>query len=63
MPTYEFKCSDCGENFIEILTMEECDTIPPCPKCGKLGSKKVWRPLAHEWNGGKKYGKRRITLS
>jgi putative FmdB family regulatory protein len=36
MPTYEYKCKDCGKVFEVTLMLSEVDkTRPKCPKCGK----------------------------
>ena len=34
MPTYDYKCSDCGHTFEELQSMKE-DALVLCPKCGK----------------------------
>ena len=34
MPTYEYRCEDCGHQFVEILSIKEHDTFKPrCPQC------------------------------
>ncbi len=34
MPTYEYRCQKCGENFTVTMTLLEHDrTKPRCPKC------------------------------
>lgn len=34
MPTYEYRCKDCGHHFVEVLTVSEHDKYKPqCPKC------------------------------
>jgi putative FmdB family regulatory protein len=34
MPTYEYRCEDCGHEFIVIATIREHDAKhPDCPKC------------------------------
>jgi len=39
MPTYEYKCRECGKSFTKVLTISEHDKRKPaCPKCK---SKKV----------------------
>ncbi len=39
MPTYEYKCSDCGQQFEKILSISDHDkSKPQCPECK---SKKV----------------------
>jgi putative FmdB family regulatory protein len=35
MPTYEFRCGDCGKNFTQDSSVAEHEAArPPCPKCG-----------------------------
>ncbi len=35
MPTYEYMCKDCREEFAKILTLAAHDRDPiTCPKCG-----------------------------
>ncbi|MBV6479424.1 MAG: hypothetical protein HGGPFJEG_02197 [Ignavibacteria bacterium] len=34
MPTYEYKCSDCGHHFEVFQSMKE-DKLKTCPNCGK----------------------------
>ena len=34
MPTYEYRCEDCGHEFERVLLMSEHDRAKPqCPKC------------------------------
>lgn len=34
MPTYDFKCPDCGTTFEKFLRRMD-DPAPACPNCGK----------------------------
>jgi putative FmdB family regulatory protein len=35
MPTYEYLCNKCGEEFIRIMSLHEYETGKvSCPKCG-----------------------------
>ena len=35
MPTYEYRCVDCGKSFAQDCSMAEHDAArPACPKCG-----------------------------
>lgn len=35
MPTYEYRCEDCGETFQRMETVAEHEEAKPsCPKCG-----------------------------
>lgn len=34
MPTYEYRCKNCGHEFAEVLRISEHDRYKPrCPKC------------------------------
>lgn len=34
MPTYKYKCEDCGHHFEKALSITEHDVLKPeCPKC------------------------------
>jgi putative FmdB family regulatory protein len=33
MPTYEYRCEKCGDEFTLILTLSEHDKKQKCPKC------------------------------
>jgi putative FmdB family regulatory protein len=35
MPTYEFVCVKCGEEFVRVMSITEyASAKPACPKCG-----------------------------
>ncbi len=34
MPTYDYKCSDCGHMFEELQSMKD-NVLVTCPQCGK----------------------------
>jgi putative FmdB family regulatory protein len=35
MPTYEYRCNKCGEEFSRIMSLREYESAKiPCPKCG-----------------------------
>jgi|YelNatPaOPRAMG01_1025707.scaffolds.fasta_scaffold26639_2 putative FmdB family regulatory protein len=34
MPTYEYRCADCGERFEITCRMSEREQLAVCPKCG-----------------------------
>jgi putative FmdB family regulatory protein len=37
MPTYEYRCEDCGHEFVTVLSISEHDkSKPPCPKCSSV---------------------------
>lgn len=45
MPTYEYRCEKCGEEFARIMSISEHDTAKPtCPKCG---SEEVQQLVSH----------------
>jgi putative FmdB family regulatory protein len=34
MPTYEYRCRECGHHFVEMLTISDHEKHKPrCPKC------------------------------
>jgi len=49
MPTYEFVCEKCKEEFDIKLTIENLTAIKVlCPKCGNSNLKRVWNiPFIH----------------
>ena len=40
MPTYEYKCSNCGNEFEIIQSMKD-EPLKKCPKCGKNKLRKI----------------------
>ncbi|MBF0494111.1 MAG: zinc ribbon domain-containing protein [Candidatus Omnitrophica bacterium] len=40
MPTYEYKCDACGNEFEQMQGMKD-EPIKKCPKCGKLKVKRL----------------------
>ncbi len=40
MPTYDYKCSDCGHVFEELQSMK-ADPLKDCPACGKPSLKRL----------------------
>ena len=40
MPTYEYKCSDCGHEFEIIQSMKD-EPLKKCPNCGKNKLRKI----------------------
>lgn len=40
MPTYEYKCEDCGEQFEVVQKMSE-EPLKHCPACNKETLKKI----------------------
>ncbi len=42
MPTYEYKCKDCGKVFEAVYTVSQVDSArPKCPKCGKRKTQRL----------------------
>jgi putative FmdB family regulatory protein len=42
MPTYEFRCQKCGEEFIRVMSLKEFETAKLiCPKCGSEDVKQL----------------------
>jgi putative FmdB family regulatory protein len=33
MPFYEYRCTECGDEFEKMLRFSEADRLPLCPKC------------------------------
>ncbi len=45
MPTYDYLCDKCGEEFVKIMTIREHDTKKvSCPRCK---SRKVKQQLSY----------------
>lgn len=40
MPTYDYKCSECGHVFEEFQSMK-ADRLTDCPSCGKPALKRL----------------------
>ncbi len=40
MPTYEYKCVECGHVFEEVQSIK-AESLRTCPQCGKDGLKRV----------------------
>lgn len=45
MPTYTYKCDECGHEFEEIQSFS-APTVSKCPSCGKKKARRVIRPCA-----------------
>lgn len=41
MPIYEFKCSECGQAFDELVPMNTTGSDLKCPKCGHVGARRL----------------------
>ena len=49
MPTYEYRCKDCGEH-LEVVQSFRDDPLTECPRCtGTL--KKVFQPIGIAFKG------------
>lgn len=40
MPTYDFRCKDCGETFEVLCKISEMDDPRPCKHCGSDNTEK-----------------------
>ncbi len=47
MPSYEFKCTECGKRFTQKLSFEEHDRRRgrKCPKCGSRKVEQLISPV------------------
>jgi putative FmdB family regulatory protein len=45
MPTYEYRCKDCGHAFERVERMSEHTAAPKCPKCGSANVEWVPAPF------------------
>jgi putative FmdB family regulatory protein len=45
MPTYEYRCTDCGERFTRLESIQQHDRQRPAPACPKCRSPDVERVL------------------
>ena len=42
MPTYDYTCNDCEEEFEMILRVAEMDDVQECPECGSTDTKRMF---------------------
>lgn len=50
MPTYVFKCKECGHIFDEYQRITETKDTMKCPKCGKEATKQL-QPFSFTFKG------------
>jgi len=50
MPTYEYKCKDCGHRF-DIVQSFTDDALTTCPDCKKKSLRKVFSPPGVTFKG------------
>lgn len=42
MPSYDYKCKNCGHRWTVVCSISEHDSSPPCPNCGETETEHVW---------------------
>jgi putative FmdB family regulatory protein len=50
MPTYEYRCNNCGEH-LEVVQSFSDDPLTECPNCGKKALRKVFSPVGIVFKG------------
>ncbi|HEY8058260.1 MAG TPA: zinc ribbon domain-containing protein [Acidimicrobiales bacterium] len=50
MPTYEYKCRDCGHQ-LEVVQSFSDDALTKCPSCRKKALRKVFSPVGIAFKG------------
>jgi putative FmdB family regulatory protein len=51
MPTYEYRCKDCGEH-LEVVQSFTDDALTDCPRCGHAGTlRKVFGSIGITFKG------------
>ena len=50
MPTYEYKCRDCGHQLEVVQSFTE-DALTKCPSCRKKALRKVFSPVGIAFKG------------
>jgi putative FmdB family regulatory protein len=40
MPLYEYRCTDCGQDFEKVVRFSEADLKPACPFCASTNTMK-----------------------
>jgi len=50
MPTYEYRCNDCGEH-LEVVQSFTDDPLTECPNCGRKALRKVFSPVGIVFKG------------
>ena len=50
MPTYEYKCRDCGHQ-LEVVQSFTDDALTKCPSCRKKALRKVFSPVGIAFKG------------
>lgn len=47
MPTYDFSCAKCDEDFDIVQSIKMYSGKAPCPTCGNTSSTRIIRPGVH----------------
>ena len=50
MPTYEYRCTNCGEH-LEVVQSFTDEPLGECPNCGKKVLRKVFSPVGIVFKG------------
>src|SRR5437899_10221636 len=50
MPTYEYRCTNCGEH-LEVVQSFTDEPLGECPNCGKKALRKVFSPVGIVFKG------------
>jgi putative FmdB family regulatory protein len=51
VPTYDFRCRSCGEQFEVVCSIAEREERAVCPACGERDAAQVFGPIATSGRG------------
>ncbi len=59
MPTYDFRCSECGHTSDKFLKIADLDSSVdlPCPECGKLNFNRAYLSANHAFMSPESLGR------
>jgi putative FmdB family regulatory protein len=46
MPLYEYKCSECGHRFEQLVGISAADQVRECPECGMVAGQRQYSAFA-----------------